>query len=116
MGKHDLMIDQESGDDESESGCDRMAVVDLMIERERRYDPKKEANRTPRRRRRSPSRSHDEDDDVAEMYKDYDLFLAAKNGHLDDFDRILDRVSTADSVESVDILSRLSLLETHFFM
>ncbi|KAH6755115.1 hypothetical protein C2S53_017899 [Perilla frutescens var. hirtella] len=97
MGKIDLMIDRES-----DSGPERMGLLDLMIERDRRDEPKKK-ERSPTTR--SSSSRQEDNDHETDMYKDYDLYLAAKNGDLNDFKRILDRVSAA---ASADILSRLS--------
>ncbi|KAI3465741.1 hypothetical protein Pfo_022404 [Paulownia fortunei] len=97
-----------------------MGRLDLMIELEREPpwddEPKKEERQRPKRR--SPSRIQDDngtengsqsnDNHVTDIYKDYDLYLAAKNGSLDDFGRFLDRVSAAEHASFGDILRRVS--------
>ncbi|KAG6391890.1 hypothetical protein SASPL_149654 [Salvia splendens] len=57
-------------------------------------------------------RIHEEEYVHANMYKDLDLYLSAKNGDLADFKRIIHRISTGDSED--DLLSRLSLIGNTF--
>lgn len=111
MGRLDMMIEHENGYERNPS-FKRMAMIDPTIGRERPYEPnKEEKKKSPRRR--SPSRKLEDDDHATEMYKDYDLYLAAKSGHLDDFKRILDRVSATAS-SSADVMWRLSPIGNTF--
>ncbi|KAL7142139.1 hypothetical protein ABFS83_08G103400 [Erythranthe nasuta] len=84
-----------------------MGRLDLMIESER---GRRSTTTTTRGRRRSHSRSQDNDHNnhVTNVYNDYDLYLSAKHGSLDDFSRTLHRVSTAERVPVGVILHRLS--------
>ncbi|XP_047965475.1 protein ACCELERATED CELL DEATH 6-like [Salvia hispanica] len=60
----------------------------------------------------SDRKIHEEEYVHANMCKDLDLYLAAKNGDLADIKRIIRRISTGDSGD--DILSRLSLIGNTF--
>ncbi|EYU26167.1 hypothetical protein MIMGU_mgv1a003623mg [Erythranthe guttata] len=84
-----------------------MGRLDLMIESER---GRRSTTTATRGRRRSHSRSQDNDhsNHVTNVNNDYDLYLSAKNGSLDDFSRTLHRVSTAERVPVGVILHRLS--------
>lgn len=46
------------------------------------------------------------DDHATEIYKDQDLYLAAKNGNLDEFTTLLQQISTSHHVNFHDILTR----------
>ena len=95
-----------------------MGRLDLMIELEHGPQcqddrPKKEERKRPTRG--SPSRIHDDhnesqssDEDVTNIQKDYNLYLAAKYDNLDGFLTVLDRVSAAEHASYADILIRLS--------
>ncbi|GFQ02915.1 hypothetical protein PHJA_002435300 [Phtheirospermum japonicum] len=52
--------------------------------------------------------SQSNDDHVADIYSDYGLYLPAKNGSLDEFSQLLDRISAADQTLTGDILRRAS--------
>ncbi|KAL1564565.1 protein ACCELERATED CELL DEATH 6-like [Salvia divinorum] len=46
------------------------------------------------------------DDHATEIYKDQNLYLAAKNGNLEEFTTILQRISTSNHINFHDILTR----------
>ena len=46
------------------------------------------------------------DDHATEIYKDQDLYLAAKNGNLEGFTRLLQQISTSNHINFHDILTR----------
>ncbi|XP_073061113.1 protein ACCELERATED CELL DEATH 6-like isoform X2 [Primulina eburnea] len=50
-----------------------------------------------------------------DIFEDYDLYLAAKNGKQNDFSSILDRVSATKHVSSGEILSRVTPIGNTFF-
>ncbi|XP_075497935.1 protein ACCELERATED CELL DEATH 6-like isoform X1 [Primulina tabacum] len=50
-----------------------------------------------------------------DIFEDYDLYLAAKNGKQNDFSSILDRVSATNHVSSSEILSRVTPIGNTFF-
>ncbi|KAH6795987.1 hypothetical protein C2S51_036973 [Perilla frutescens var. frutescens] len=55
-----------------------------------------------------------DDDHVTEIYRDQDLYRAAKNGNLEEFTRLLDRISAANHINFHEILSRLSPIGNRF--
>lgn len=45
---------------------------------------------------------------VTDIFEDTDLYLLAKNGNVDDFRKVLDRISAAENVSYVESLSRVN--------
>ncbi|KAL3821488.1 hypothetical protein ACJIZ3_007393 [Penstemon smallii] len=81
-----------------------MGRIDLSIEAER-PSTKKKGERSSSgieddHQVTEPESESNDDHHIAEIYKDIDLFLTAKNGNLDDFERILHRILAAEHASS----------------
>ncbi|KAL8511168.1 hypothetical protein ACS0TY_017842 [Phlomoides rotata] len=80
-----------------------------MIELDRGYESKKkERKKRSTKEDDDSSQTEDDEDHVTEIYKDYDLYVAAKNGNLADFKTVLHRGSAAENAPCDVILRRLS--------
>lgn len=116
MGRVDATIQREGGD-EARNSIDRMGLVDLMIEQERGGDEARNRGDESNKEEKNINQMQaddEEEEEVTEMYKDYDLYLAAETGDFHAFKTILDRLSAAETPTSVDILSRLSPIGNTF--
>lgn len=52
---------------------------------------------------------------TTDIFKNYDLYLAAKNGDLNDFKSILHRISSSELISSREMLSRVSPIGNTLF-
>ncbi|KAG8364703.1 hypothetical protein BUALT_Bualt18G0026200 [Buddleja alternifolia] len=88
-----------------------MCCYGLIDELLREAPGNKPANETPHKIPKDDGTeigSQWNDDHVTDIYNDCDLYLAAKNGNLSQFSRILARVASAEKASFVEILRRLS--------
>lgn len=100
-----------------------MGRLDMIIESRREWphqrndQPKKKGQRSTRRRSQNglqddhqstENRSQSNNEHVTDIYKDYDLYIAAKSGTLHEFCRILDRISAAENNQFGEIMRRAS--------